>query len=62
MLLRSLRQYSWIVPDVTAAMLVYRTIAKKVSWEFDTIIMQDLSDILPLFFTPTWSSQHVSEN
>ena len=26
--------------DVTAAMLVYRTIAKKVFWEFDSIIMQ----------------------
>ena len=48
--------------DVTAAMLVYRTIAKKVFWEFDSIIMQNLSDILPLFCTPTWPSHHVSEN
>ena len=49
--------------DVTAVMLVYRTIAKKVFWEFDAIIMQNLSDILPLFCTwPTWPSHHVSEN
>ena len=48
--------------DVTAAMLVYRTIAKKVFWEFDSIIMQNLSDILPLFCTPTWPFHHVSEN
>ena len=39
----------------------YRTIAKKVFWEFDSIIMQNLSDILPLFCTPTWSSHHVGE-
>ena len=43
-------------------MLVYRTIAKKFFWEFDSIIMQNLSDILPLFCTSTWPSQHVSEN
>ena len=30
-----------------------RTIAKKVLWENDFIIMQNLSDILPLFCTPT---------
>ena len=41
---------------------MYRTIAKKVFWEFDSIIMQNLSDILPLFCTPTWPSHHVSEN
>ena len=35
--------------DVSAAMLVYRTRAKKLFWEFDSIIMQNLSDILPLF-------------
>ena len=27
--------------DVTPAMLVYRTIAKKVFWKFDSIIMQN---------------------
>ena len=48
--------------DITAAMLVYRTIVKKVFWKFDSIIMQNLSDILPLFCTPTWLSHHVSEN
>ena len=32
---------------VTAAMLVYRTIVKKVFWNFDSIIMQNLGDILP---------------
>ena len=47
---------------VTVAMLVYRTIAKKVFREFDSIIMQNLSDILPSFCAPTWSSHHVSEN
>ena len=41
---------------------MYRTIAKTVFWEFDSIVMQNLSDILPLFCTPTWPSHHVSEN
>ena len=41
-------------------MLVYRTIAKKVFWEFDPIIMQNLSDILLLFCTPTCPPNHVS--
>ena len=41
---------------------MHRTIAKKVFWEFDPIIMQNLSDILPLFCTPTWPSHHMSEN
>ena len=36
-----------------AAMSEYRRIAKKVFWEFDSIIMQNLSDILP------WASYHV---
>ena len=35
---------------------------KKSFWEFDSIIMQNLSDILPLFCTQTWSSHHISEN
>ena len=48
--------------DVTAAMLVYGTITNKVYWEFDSIVMQNLSDILPSFCTPTWPSHHVSEN
>ena len=43
-------------------MLVYGTIAKKVFWEFDPIIVQNLSDILPLFCSPTWPSHHMSEN
>ena len=42
--------------------MVYRTIAEIVFWEFDSIIMQNLSNILPLFCTPTWPSHHVSEN
>ena len=37
-------RFSW---DVTAAMLVYRTIMKKVFWNFDSIIMQNLGNILP---------------
>ena len=47
--------------DVTAAMLMYRTMAKQVFWEFDSIIVQNLGNILPLFCTPTWLSHHVSE-
>ena len=35
---------------------------KKVFWEFDAIIMQNLSDTLPLFCILTWLSGHVSEN
>ena len=56
-----LAQFS-VSRDVTAAMLVYRTIARKVFWEFDSVIIQNLSDILPLFCTPTWPFHHVSEN
>ena len=47
---------------VTAAMLVWRTVAIKVFREFDYIIMQNLSDILLLFCTPTWPSHHECEN
>ena len=47
--------------DVTATMLVYITIAKKFLWEFNSIIMQNLGDILPLVCTPTGQSRHVSE-
>ena len=54
--------YSRFSRDVTVAMLVYRAIAKKVFWEFDSIIMQNLSESLPLFCTPRWPSHHVSEN
>ena len=43
-------------------MLVYRTIAKRIFWQFDSIIIQSLTDILPLFCTPTWLSHYVSEN
>ena len=57
-----LQMYPRFSRDVTAAMLVYRTIAKKVFWDLDSIIMQNSSDILPLFCTPTWPSHHVSEN
>ena len=53
--------YSRFSRDVMAAMLVYRTIAKKVFRDFDSIIMQNLSDILPLFYRPTWPSHRVSE-
>ena len=42
--------------------MVYRTIVKKVFWEFDSIIVQNVSDILPLFCTPTRSSHLVSKN
>jgi len=44
--------YSRFSRNVTAAMLVYITIANKFFWEFDSIIMQTLSEILPLFYTP----------
>ena len=36
--------------------------SEKIFWEFDSIIMQNLSDILPLFCAPTRPSHHVSEN
>ena len=41
---------SWKGLYVTAAMLVYRTIPKGVYWEFDYIVIQNLSDILPLLY------------
>ena len=52
--------YSWFSRDVTVAMLVYRTMAKEVLWEFDSIILQNFRHILLLFCTPTWPSCHVS--
>ena len=36
--------------------------SQKVFWEFYSIIMQNMSDIFPLFCTPTWPFHHVSEN
>ena len=33
---------------------------EKFFWEFYSIIMQNLSDILPLFCTPTYPSYHLS--
>ena len=53
--------YSRFSGDVMVAMLVYRTIVKKVFRDFDSIIMQNFSDILPLFYRPTWLSHRVSE-
>ena len=52
--------YSWFAPDVMAAMMVYRTMAKEVFWEFDFIIMRNLRDILLLFWTPICPPYHVS--
>ena len=43
-------------------MLMYRTIAETDFWEFDSIIMQNLSSIVPLFCTPSWPSRRMSEN
>ena len=54
--------YSQFSRDVKAVRLMYITIAKNFFWEFDSIILQNLSHILPLFCTPTWRSHHVSEN
>ena len=48
---------------MTTAILVHRTKEKKsLSWEFDSIIMQNRSDNLLLFGAPTWPSYHVIEN
>ena len=52
----------WFSPDVIADMLVHRTKEKKVFWEFDSNIMQNVSHNLLLFCAPTWPSYHVIEN
>ena len=52
----------WFSLDVTAAMLVHRIIEKIVFWEFDSIIMQNMSHDLLLFCALTWPSHHVIEN
>jgi len=44
-----LSTYSWFEPDVRAATLVFKTIVRKVLWEFDSNKMQNLSDILHRF-------------
>ena len=36
--------------------------SEKVLWEFDSIIMQNLFDMLLLVCIPTWPSHHVSKN
>ena len=59
---RVLVPYKWFSPDVTAAMLVYRTIEKKVFREIDSIIMQNMSHNLLLFCTQTWPSRHEIQN
>ena len=43
-------------------MLVNRTIEKNIFWEFDSIIMQNMSRKLLLFCAPTWPNFHVIEN
>ena len=43
-------------------MLVRRAKEKKVFWEFDSIIMQNMSHNLLLFCAPTWPSYRVIEN
>ena len=52
---------SRFVRDVTAAILLYRTIAKKAFADCNSIIMQYLSDILPFFCTQTRPSHYLSE-
>ena len=52
--------YSRLSREVTAAMFVYRTIAKNFFWEFDSIIICKTWETLT-FCTPTWPSRHVSE-
>ena len=54
--------YGWFSPDVNAAMLVHRTKEKKVFWEFDSVIVQNMSHNLLLFCAPTWPCYHVIEN
>ena len=39
-----------------------QTNSEKIFRKFDSIIVQNLSDILPLFCTPKWPSHLVSEN
>ena len=36
------------IRDVMATVLVHKIITKKFFWKFDSIIMQNLNDILPL--------------
>ena len=43
-------------------MLVHRTIEKNAFWDFDCIIMKNMSHNLLLFCGPTWVSHHVIEN
>ena len=52
--------YRWFSPDVTDAMLVHRRKEKKVFWEFDSVIMQNMSHHLLLFCAPTWPSYHLT--
>ena len=55
--------YRTILGDVTATMLVYTTVAKKSFFgTFDSIIMPNLSDVWPLFCAPIWPSRHVSDS
>ena len=40
--------YGWFSPDFTASMLVHRTKENKFFWEFDSIIIQNMSHNLLL--------------
>ena len=51
--------YPWLAPDVMAAMLVHWTIAKRFR-EFDSILLQNESDIFLLVCATTWQSNNVS--
>lgn len=54
--------YGWFSPDIIAKISVHSTIDKEISWEFDSIIIQNASHKLLLFFALTWPSYHMMES
>ena len=55
-------EYRRFSTDLIVAMLVHRTKEKKIFWQFDSIIMQNKSHNLLLFYSSTRPSYHVIEN
>ena len=62
LLLILLKVSRWFLPDVIAAMLVHRTKEKRLVWEFESSIVQNMSHHLRLSCAPTWQPYHVIEN
>ena len=54
--------YPWLAHDVIGGHVGVLNNSEKVFWEFGATIMLNASYVFLFFCTPTWPSDHVSEN